>query len=184
MGRFDKVSPAIYRSQWAARGRARARPQASRQNVNEDKTLQNPDKRPTAAVQPKPADPRAWLSDEVAIDFPSARAVVDRICHALEDDDAATRSLLAEISLSQREATDGATVPFTVPVRATCTVCGGRGESWTEACRACEGSGTALLDHLVRLSFPARVSNGSRFFFRISAPQATTTRIEVRIAIR
>jgi hypothetical protein len=152
--------------------------------VNEDKTLQNPDKRPTAAAHSRAADPRAWLSDEVAIDFPSARAVVDRICHALEDDDTAQRSLLAEIQLSPREAIDGATVGFTVPVRATCSVCGGRGESWTEACQACEGSGSSLLDHLVTLSFPARVCDGSRFFFRISAPHATTTRIEVRVAVR
>lgn len=129
------------------------------------------------------ADPASWLADEVAIDFPSVGAVVERMRHAFWGDEDAPR-LLAEVELSAREAYDGASVPLYIPLRATCTFCGGRGETWTEACRECDGSGESLVRHQVTLSVPARVADGASFRFSITAPQALPTRVEVRVAIR
>jgi DnaJ-class molecular chaperone len=74
--------------------------------------------------------------------------------------------------------------PLDVPLRATCALCGGRGETWTEACRACDGSGESLVRHQVTLSVPARVPDGACFRFSITAPQALPTHIEIRVAIR
>ena len=53
----------------------------------------------------------------------------------------AAAALSAAIQLSPREARHGATVPLEVPVRCTCRACGGRGETWTEPCGRCDGSG-------------------------------------------
>jgi molecular chaperone DnaJ len=134
-------------------------------------------RRPTPAAQ--------LFADEVAIDFPSISEVVDRIRRAfLGFDDMEDDALSAEILLSRREASDGVTVPLDVPVRSTCPLCGGRGESWMETCRGCLGTGDWHLPHRVRLSVPAGVADGTRFRFTISAPDRTPTHIEVRVAVR
>jgi hypothetical protein len=125
---------------------------------------------------------REWCADEVAIDFPSIPAAVDRIRAGFAGDDQPS-PLRAEIRLSPREAFDGATVPLDVPVRTACPLCGGRGESWMEWCRACGGSGESLFHHRVRLSVPPRVADGTRFRFKVSSPLAVPTRVEVRVAI-
>jgi hypothetical protein len=132
-------------------------------------------------------DPASWLADEVVIDFPSVGAVVERMRDAFwhgSDDADDNRRLLAEVQLSARQAFDGASVPLHIPLRATCHRCGGRGETWTEACRACEGTGESLVRHLVTVSVPARVADGASFRFSIRAPQALPTRVELRVAIR
>jgi hypothetical protein len=132
-------------------------------------------------------DPASWLADEVVIDFPSVGAVVERMrdafWHGSGDPDDDLR-LLAEVELSAREAFDGASVPLQIPLRATCHLCGGRGETWTESCLACKGSGEAVVRHSVTLSVPARVPDGASFRFSIRAPQALPTRVEIRVAIR
>ena len=124
------------------------------------------------------------FADEVAIDFPSVGAAVDRIRHGFLGSEAQTGSVCAEIQLSRREAFDGVTIPLEVPIRATCPECGGRGESWTEACLECAGSGTTLFTHHVRVSVPARVTDGACVRFRVSMPDAPPTRVELRVAIR
>ncbi len=137
-------------------------------------------RRPTPA-----AEHREWFADEIAIDFPSISEVVDRIRRAfLGFDELEDEALSAEILLSRREASDGVTVPLDVPVRSTCPLCGGRGESWMEVCRGCRGTGDWHLPHRVRLSVPAGVCDGTRFRFTISAPDRTPTRVEVRVAVR
>jgi len=108
---------------------------------------------------------------------------VDRIRAAFVSDDP-PRPLQAALRLTPREAVDGVTVPLDVPVRAACPLCGGRGESWMEWCRACGGTGDAMFQHRVRLSVPAGVADGARFAFRITAPSAVPTRVEVRVEIR
>ena len=138
-------------------------------------------------LRPLPAaEHRAWFADEIAIDFPSISEVVDRIRRAFLgfDDEMDDEALSAEILLSRREACDGVTVPLDVPVRSTCPLCGGRGESWMEPCRGCGGTGDWHLPHRVRLSVPAGVADGTRFRFTISAPDRTPTRVEVRVAVR
>ena len=135
-----------------------------------------------AAAGPDQGVDRSWCADEVHIDFPSIPAAVDRIRAGFTGEDC--EPLAAEITLSRREADEGATVPLDVPVRAACPLCGGRGESWMEHCRACAGSGESLFHHRVRLSVPAGVSHGARFSFRLTSPLALPTRVEVRVEVR
>ncbi len=123
------------------------------------------------------------FADEIAIDFPSVGPAVERMRDAfLGDRDADI--LFADVSLSPREAFDGLTVRLQIPVRVTCPNCGGRGETWTEACSLCEGTGDSLLHHPVKVSVPAGVSDGARFRFRLRSADASSVRVELRIAVR
>jgi hypothetical protein len=123
------------------------------------------------------------FADETAIDFPSVRPAVERMRDAfLGERDAGV--LHADVSLSPREAFDGLTVPLRIPIRVTCPHCGGRGETWTEACTLCRGTGDSLLHHPVTLSVPPGVADGARFRFRVTAADTSSVRVEVRIAVR
>ena len=137
-----------------------------------------------AAAGPDKGFDRSWCADEVHIDFPSIPAAVDRIRAGFTGEDEESEPLAAEITLTRREACEGATVPLDVPVRAACPLCGGRGESWMEACRGCAGSGESLFHHRVRLSVPAGVCDGATFSFRLTSPLAVPTRVEVRVEVR
>jgi hypothetical protein len=128
----------------------------------------------------------AWFADEVAIDFPSMRAAVERMQEgfiAAVSGDGRWRQLSADLYLSPREAFNGATVPLDVPVRKVCVVCGGRGEVWSDPCQSCAGTGEALARHPVRLVVPPRVQDGDRFALSVSAPSAPLTRVEVRVVL-
>ena len=124
------------------------------------------------------------FADEIAIDFPSVGRVVERMRDAFlgegKDDDL----LRADVSLSEREAFDGLVVPLTVPVQVTCPDCGGRGETWTERCDLCRGTGHSLCHHPLRVVVPPRVADGTCLRFRIRARDASSVRVEVRVAIR
>jgi len=124
------------------------------------------------------------FADEIAIDFPSVGRVVermrDRFLGEREDDDV----LCAEVSLSKFEAWKGHVVPLELPVRATCERCGGRGETWTEPCTHCRGTGASLSSHSIQVSVPPRVPDGARIRFRLTSRDATPVRVEVRVAIR
>jgi len=124
------------------------------------------------------------FADEIAIDFPSVGRVVERMRDAFLGEGKDADVLRAEVSLSQREAFDGLVVPLSVPVRVTCPHCGGRGETWTEPCHLCRGIGHSLCHRPVRVSVPPRVADGACFRFRIKSPDATSVRVEVRVAIR
>jgi len=124
------------------------------------------------------------FADEIAIDFPSVGRVVERMRDAFLGVGDETDVLRADLSLSQREAFDGLVVPLSVPVRITCPHCGGRGETWTERCHLCSGSGHSLCDHPVRVNVPPGVSNGACLRFRLKAADASSVRVEVRVAIR
>jgi hypothetical protein len=127
--------------------------------------------------------PNDCFADEVAIDFPSVGHVVERMRDAFlgeRTDDGVVR---AELTLSSREAAGGFVVPVDVPIRGMCPRCGGRGETWTEPCHVCRGSGESLFHHRVRVSIPRGVVHGTRFRFRVSSPHAATVRVEVRVAI-
>ena len=124
------------------------------------------------------------FADEIAIDFPSVGRVVERMRDAFLGQPADGDLLRADVSLSQREAFAGLVVSVTVPIRLTCPHCGGRGETWTEWCALCRGTGESRLHHTVRVTVPPRVADGARFRFRIKSPGAPPVRVEVRVAIR
>jgi hypothetical protein len=124
------------------------------------------------------------FADEIAIDFPSVRRVVERMRDAFLGQSVDADLLRADVSLSQRQAFAGLVVSVNVPVRVTCPHCGGRGETWTEFCALCRGTGESRLHHPVRVTVPPRVADGARFRFRIKSPGASPVRVEVRVAIR
>ena len=93
------------------------------------------------------------------------------------------RSLSTAIQLTSRDAVDGVTLPLTVAVRSTCRRCGGRGESWTECCLTCNGSGAELLRCELQVTVPAGVTDGTRVRFTLMPPQSPPTRVELRIAV-
>jgi hypothetical protein len=122
------------------------------------------------------------FADEVAIDFPSVASAVSRIRHGLLLDESSL-PLPAVLSLSRREARAGVTTPLCVSVRATCRSCGGRGESWAEACIGCDGSGAQLRAHTVQVSVPKGVADGAIFRFSVTPRYQPSTRIELRILV-
>ena len=124
------------------------------------------------------------FADEIAIDFPSVGRVVDRMRDAFLGERVDADVLRAEVSLSQREAFDGRIVSLKVPVRITCPNCGGRGETWTEPCQLCRGTGESVLHQAVRVSVPPRIADGACVRFRLKSPDASSVRVEVRVAIR
>jgi hypothetical protein len=128
--------------------------------------------------------PHECFADEIAIDFPSVGHVVERIRDAFLGERPCADLLTTELYLSRREAIGGLVVPIEVPIRGTCPICGGRGESWTERCDPCCGTGESLFHHPVRLRVPAGVADGTRFRFRVTSPHAASVRVEVRVAIR
>jgi molecular chaperone DnaJ len=124
-----------------------------------------------------------WLSDEVAIDFPSVSSVLDRMRDSFFG--GGHESVLsAEIVVSPQEAFWGVLVPLHVPVRRTCSRCGGRGEVWEEWCAACCGVGEVSATHEMRLRVPAGVREGATFRFSVAPRGALLTLVEARITIR
>jgi DnaJ-class molecular chaperone len=135
---------------------------------------------PAAAAMPS----GGWFADEVAIDFPSVGALLDRMRTAFFGPVDAPPLLSAEILLDADDALDGLTVPLDVPLRRTCARCGGRGEVWMEPCPSCRGAGESLVPYQVKVSLPAGVRHGARFRFSVTPPFAPATLVEVRIAVR
>ena len=127
---------------------------------------------------------RDCFADEIAIDFPSVGRAVERIREGFLEEHPAAEVLATELRLSTIEARRGLVVPLDVPMRGTCSRCGGRGETWTEPCELCRGTGQSLVQHPVRVTVPPRVADGARFRFRVTSPEASTVRVEVRVAIR
>jgi len=129
--------------------------------------------------------PHECFADEIAIDFPSVGAAVERMRDSFLGERAGDASVLRrDVSLSPREASGGLLVSVEVPVRATCPNCGGRGETWTEPCGLCYGTGESRFRQAVRIPVPAGVADGARIHFRLRSPDRSSVRVEVRIAIR
>jgi hypothetical protein len=124
------------------------------------------------------------FADEIAIDFPSAGRVVERMRDAFLGEASRADVLATELALSPRQAHDGLDVTLTVPIHGTCPMCGGRGESWAEPCGSCVGTGESLFHHAVRVAVPAGVADGATFRFRVTSPHTGSVRVEVRVAIQ
>ena len=122
------------------------------------------------------------FADEVVVDFPSVAPAVDRMRSAFLADERAA-ALSAAVQLSQREARNGAMVPLEVPVRWTCHDCGGRGETWTEPCIRCQGSGTELRRHQLQVAVPAGILDGTCFNFTVTPRHNPPTRVELRVLV-
>src|SRR5688572_29778614 len=145
--------------------------------LSDQERRRSPNSHSATARRPEPvrASRQEWFADEVAIDFPSVGRLVDRIRDSFFGQDPFSVPIAAEVLLTPGEAFHGATVPIDVPVRHTCSLCGGRGEVWMEACVPCAGSGAALSRHPVRLLVPAGVRDGARFRFSVTPPFAPPT---------
>ena len=128
--------------------------------------------------------PHECFADEIAIDFPSAGRVVEKIRDSFLSETAAHDLFEAELPLSPREAFAGLVMPLVVPIRGACPCCGGRGESWAEPCLRCAGSGEALFRHTVNVAVPPGVSDGATFRFRVTSAHTGSVRVNVRIAIQ
>ncbi len=124
-----------------------------------------------------------WLTDEIAIDFPSVSSVLDRMRSSFFGA-AVAAGLSAEIELTPEEAFWGVSVPLDIPLRQTCGGCGGRGEVWEQWCMTCGGDGDVSAAHALRLRVPAGVREGTRFRFSVTPPGALPTTVEVRITVR
>jgi hypothetical protein len=122
------------------------------------------------------------FADEVVIDFPSVAPAVDRMRRAFL---AAERTdvVSATIALSREEARGGATVPLDVRVPSTCLACGGRGETWTERCAHCEGSGARFRRRRLRVAVPAGVYDGARIDFTVVPRYDPPAHIELRVRV-
>lgn len=122
------------------------------------------------------------FADEVVIDFPSVAPAVDRVRSAFLVEERSA-PLPATIQLTVREALEGVTRPLDVPVRCTCTGCGGRGESWTESCGRCGGTGLEIFSHQLQVTLPAGVADGARFHFSVTPRHNPSTRIELHVLV-
>jgi len=125
---------------------------------------------------------RQVFADEVVIDFPSVAPAVDRMRSAFVAEEHAN-TLTAALQISPREAVEGSTVPLDVPLRCTCRECGGRGETWTQSCLCCAGTGIELLHHKVHVTVPPGVEDGACFRFSVAPRHDLPTRIELRILV-
>lgn len=131
--------------------------------------------------------PDAWLSDEVAIDFPSVDAILDRIRASFFGAPPAPARLRAEIELTPDEASRGAVVPLDLPVHVACSMCAGAPSDLTvpgAECALCGGCGEVLERHPVQLSVPRGVRDGARVRLSVTPPHARPTIVEIRIAVR
>jgi hypothetical protein len=127
---------------------------------------------------------RECFEDEIAIDFPSVGNVVDRMRDAFLGERGDADVLRADVSLSPSEAHAGHVVSLRVPVRITCPNCGGRGETWTEPCALCRGTGESVFHQALRVSVRPRVADGACVRVRLRSPDGASVRLELRVAIR
>lgn len=126
---------------------------------------------------------RSCFGDEIAIDFPAMASVVDRMREQFRLTDAGLVQESAEVVVTPRQAADGTVVPLGLVLRGLCGECGGRGESWSEPCAVCDGSGEQEQPHHFRLAVPAGVIDGARFRFVVAPPQVRATRVEVTVSV-
>lgn len=126
---------------------------------------------------------RACFADEIAIDFPALAAAIERVREGFALPDEGLAAASASVTLTPRQAFDGTIVPLEVALPGTCGHCGGRGESWSDPCGRCCGTGEADRPHHVHLAVPARVADGTRFRFVLTSPHARPTRVEVTVSV-
>jgi hypothetical protein len=124
---------------------------------------------------------RRSLTDEVAIDFPSASVAAECLRRSVAEPD--VPCLEAEIVLDHTQAARGALVSVWLHLRHTCAGCGGRGEVWDEPCEICLGNGHAVSPLSVEVRVPPGVVDGDRLRFAVTPRRGPRTRVDVRLAV-
>jgi hypothetical protein len=124
---------------------------------------------------------RRSLTDEVAIDFPSASVAAECLRRSVAEPDSPW--LEAEIVLDRAQAARGALVPVCLHLQRTCAVCGGRGEVWDEPCESCMGNGHAISPLSVEVRVPPGVVDGDRLRFAVTPRRGPRTRVNLRLAV-
>ncbi len=140
---------------------------------------------PAAAVRIVPSVSQNCFADEIAIDFPSAGRVVERMRDAFLGEAVACATCSRPNCRCRRaQAFYGLDVtligahPRRVPdLRWARRVVG-------RALRALPGTGESLFHHSVHVAVPAGVTDGATFRFRVTSPHTGSVRVEVRIAIQ
>jgi hypothetical protein len=131
--------------------------------------------------------PRARASgcfdDEIAIDFPSVAPLVERLCERFLGGDVEDEHLWAEVRLSRHDAASGRPAPLALLLRATCSRCGGRGETWQEPCESCEGRGVRRVRREVAVPLPADVRDGAQFVLTVDVAGVGLTRVHLRVSV-
>ena len=120
------------------------------------------------------------FADEVVVDFPSVVPAVSRMWRGFVEPD---RAVEITIQVAARDAFRGARVSFDAPVRRLCRACGGRGESWAEACVTCAGGGTEVIECPVTVALPRGVRDGACLGFTVSPRHEPPTRVELRVSV-
>lgn len=129
-------------------------------------------------------DGRVCFADEVAIDFPSVTAAIDRMRLAFLGD-VPEAPVRLEIALSPLEAHRGRDVRLEVPIRRTCADCGGRGEVWGDRCGGCDGVGHGVARHALHVAVPPGVRDGACVNVTVvPGRHAPPTRVELHVSVR
>ena len=134
------------------------------------------------ALAPDDRTFRGSLTDEVAIDFPSASVAAECLRRSVAEPD--SPCLEAEIVLDRTQAARGARVPIWLHLRHTCAQCGGRGEVWDEPCESCLGNGHAVSPLSVEVRVPPGAADGDRLRFAVTPRRGPRTRVDVRVAVK
>ena len=137
---------------------------------------------PAGAMQLR-AVTRGCFADEIAIDFPAMGTAIDRVRDTFVTHDEHLAAVSASVTLTPRQAFDGTIVPVEIAMPSLCRHCGGRGESWSDPCSGCRGTGESDQPHHVQLAVPARVADGTRFRFVVTSPWSRPTRVEVTVSV-
>ena len=148
-----------------------------------------------AATQSSPAEGLRAVRDivpafdeDVANDFPSMATmarIVPRIRAAFFSTETEISEIhTAHVELTPTEALEGVRIPFHLPVRPICPMCGGRGEIGAESCGVCAGMGTGRLSHQLHLAVPPGVRHGVCLKFSVTPPFSAEAHVELHIAIQ
>ena len=128
------------------------------------------------------------LDDDVAKDFPSMATmarIVPRMRVAFFSAEAEVGTThTTHVEVTSKEAIEGVRIPFHLPVRSSCPMCGGRGEIWTERCGVCAGTGAGHVSHQLHLPVPPGVRDGVCLRFSVTPPFSAEAHVELHIAIQ
>jgi len=137
-----------------------------------------PQAAPVVRPLPPPAD---WFADDVAVDFPAMGPLVGRMRARFLGEADGPEAVRAEVQLTPAEASVGRRIALSLPLRRTCRVCGGRGETWNRRCAPCAGSGLDAAGHVVRLYVPAGVRHGASLSYQLDPCEAPAAMLRVTV---